>query len=115
MAEVYRNLRTRSWSIRIQRRVVRRLPDIVLVDVTFVVRPAGVARIRLRRQREVVAWASGRLVHVENEDLPERGGIRLLFRPYERLDFHTPDGLSVTRCDLLVLDRDGAAWGWNCR
>lgn len=116
MTDAYWHTRRGMWSVREGGRVVEHVPQIYLWDVSLVVRESAVARVRLRGQREVCAWATGRRVEIPDEDLPDRGFARVLFRPFERPDFHHGlSGRSLTWCRLLMLNPDGEAWGWECR
>lgn len=127
MTDVYWNRRRGLWSVREGGRVVRHEPDVALGLVTFVVRPAAVERIQVRRQREVCAWASGLYLPdaepppgqaprvYEPWDPRERGWTRIHFRPFVRFDFHDEAGRTVLECGILGLWADGKAWGWECQ
>lgn len=56
---VHYNLRRGGFSIVVRNRVAANVPCITLTAVTFHVQPAGVARIRRKRRREVCAYATG--------------------------------------------------------
>ncbi|GJD65787.1 hypothetical protein [Methylobacterium frigidaeris] len=110
MTEVYWHTRRRLWSIREGGRVVAHAPRVCLVDVTLVVKPGAVARIRLRGQREVCAWASGRRV-------PARalwgGEEPLRFSPFRDDAFVDGWGQPMAACRVLILETyggDGIAW-----
>lgn len=107
MTDCYWHTGRRLWSLRERGRVVAHLPRVCLDHVTLTVRESGVARIRLRGQREVVAWATG-----TNRRHAWRGGggVQILFRPFVRPNFHTPEGVTLTACFVLHLEPDGTAW-----
>ncbi|KQU21807.1 hypothetical protein ASG63_22820 [Methylobacterium sp. Leaf94] len=107
MPDVYRNLNTACWSIRERGRVVGHAVALTLRDVRFVVSAAGCARIRARRQREVVACARG--VLVESAAVPA-GAQRVRFDPYLASAFTLPDGSPIAAAALVVFLADGSCW-----
>lgn len=117
MTQVYWHTRKSLWSLREGGRVVEHRPEVRLWNVSFVVKPSAVARIQLRGQREVCAWAEGRLMDdVPEDEFPDRGMARVAFRPFERPDFHHAySGRTLVGCQLLMLEANGEAWGWVCR
>lgn len=62
MAEVYRNLRTDTWSLREGGRVVDHPEVVCLTDVRFVVQPAGRERVRREGRKNVHAFVRGNVV-----------------------------------------------------
>lgn len=59
----YRNLRTGAWSaLGPHGRVAFSAPNVTLLDVDFVVRPAGRARVLRERRKNVHAYARGTVV-----------------------------------------------------
>ena len=59
--EVYFNLRDKMFSVRQNGRVVMHTPYVVLKDCTFVVQPAGNARVRKEQQKNIHAFVRGKL------------------------------------------------------
>lgn len=117
MTQVYWHSRKRLWSLREGGRVIEHRPEVRLWNVSLIVKPAAVERIQIRGQREICAWAEGRLMDdVPEDELPDRGIARVMFRPFERAEFyHGISGRALVGCQLLMLDRGGEAWGWMCR
>ena len=107
MPDVYRNLTRRSWSIRKGGRVVGHASILALRDVRFVVSAVGVARIRRRSQREVVAHARG--VLAESRPVPPCA-VRVRFNPYLASAFFLPDGSPIAAAALILFLADGFAW-----
>lgn len=107
MPDVYRCLTRRSWSIRESGRVVGSASTLWLRDVRFVVSAAGVARIRARRQREVVAYARG--VLAKSAGVPD-GAMRVRFDPYVAFTFSLPDGSPIAAAALVSFLADGSCW-----
>lgn len=107
MPDVYRHLSRRAWSIRERGRVVGHASTLCLQDVRFVVSAAGVARIRRRSQREVVAHARG--VLAESVAVPD-GALRVRFCPYRAPAFTLPDGSPIAAAALVVFLADGSCW-----
>lgn len=109
MTQAYWHTRRRLWSLREGGRVVAHEPRVMLLDVSLVVLPGAVTRVRVRRQREVCAWADGQRVIAG----PGGGGFRLLFDPYRWATFVlAEDETPVTGCRVLRLEPNGEAWGW---
>ncbi|KQT80916.1 hypothetical protein ASG51_21200 [Methylobacterium sp. Leaf465] len=109
MVDVYRCL-TRArlpWSLRDSGRVVGHRDALALRDVEFRVSTAGCARIRARRQREVVAYARG--VLVESGAVPP-GAHRVRFHPYGPPAFTLDDGSPISAAALVVFLADGSCW-----
>lgn len=108
MTVVYRCLRGRqTWSIREGGRIVGHAAALTLRDVSFRVSAAGVARVRRRQQREVVAHARGILV--ASASIPP-GAQRVRFDPYAATAFLLPDGSPVERTALVLFLADGTCW-----
>lgn len=105
--EAYCNLTRRCWPIREGGRVVGHVASLALRDVRLVVSAAGCARVRQRRQREVVAFARGGRIE---SDALHAGALQVRFDPFAAPAFTLPDGTPVSTAALLFLDADGAAW-----
>lgn len=104
--DVYRNLRRRAFSIREGGRVVGHRQGVMLRDVTFIVSAAGVRRIRLRAQREVVAYARGDLW----KSPLAATALRVRFNPYRSPDFTLPDGAPIHAAAVVAFLADGTCW-----
>jgi hypothetical protein len=109
VTDVYRCLTRKAapWSIRERGRVVGHRDSLAVRDVAFHVSAAGVARIRARRQREVVAFARG--VIAESVGVPN-GALRIRFDPYRAPAFLLPDGSPIAAAALVLFLADGSCW-----
>lgn len=107
MTDVYRCLSRRCWTIREGGRVVGHAASLALRDVEFRISAAGVARVRLRQQREIVAHARG--VLVESEAVPA-AAVRVRFDPYAAPNFLLPDGHIIAAAALVAFLADGSCW-----
>ena len=108
MVDVYRCL-TRArlpWSLRDSGRVVGHRDALALRDVEFRVSTAGCARIRARRQREVVAYARGVLIESPVTEQAQR----VRFDPYRAADFTLPDGSPIRSAAFVHFLADGSCW-----
>jgi hypothetical protein len=78
---VHYNLRTLLWSITkpSTRRVVDHLESLCLLDLDFKVSAAGLARVRGRRRRTVIAWAEGVLIPYRP---PPASCLQIRFNPF---------------------------------
>ncbi|WP_246687992.1 hypothetical protein [Methylobacterium sp. WL120] len=106
MADVYRNLTRRAWSIRIAGRVVGHVAAIALAGVTL--RTSEASRLRCLRLgiRDVHAWARG----VPVPGLPRPAdAVRIRYR-VDRPGFRDPDGRPVALADACWFEADGSAW-----
>lgn len=109
-ADVYRNLLHKKVSIRSAGKVVGHAVGVVVTDVEFRVRPAGVQRIRRQGQREVVAYARGTVnVLAAAPTLPE-GAVRVCFDPYRHETFVLEDGTPVHAADAFYMAAPCGSW-----
>ena len=60
---VYRNFNRNCWSVRYRGRVIFLADNIKLEDCSFHIQPAGQARVRRERVKNVHAYIKGRLTH----------------------------------------------------
>ena len=100
MIDAYWNRRKGLYSLRQNGRVIGHEPALCLIEVTLVVKPGAIARIRRTGQREVCAWATGQLVPVR----PEVGDEEYLeFNPFRDDAFLDEEGKPVHACRVLHL------------
>tara|TARA_R110002020_G_scaffold131844_1_gene294599 strand:+ start:62 stop:463 length:402 start_codon:yes stop_codon:yes gene_type:complete len=85
--EVYWNITKKCWSIRDAKtkKVVEHLRQLVLTDVTFVVQPAGNARVRREKRKNVHAWAKGTLIDYYAGSWPRWEEVT--YNPYKHTSF----------------------------
>lgn len=122
--DVYRNLHTETWSLvdRTVGRVMQHPTEVAIKDATFVVQPAGNAKVRRTKKKHVHAFVRGRQVDVVDftgrptfEDV-RRSGVRLTYNPYKHTAFVEADTEQpVKAADLVALLSDGTAWAINPR
>ncbi|WP_175543978.1 MULTISPECIES: hypothetical protein [Methylobacterium] len=105
MLDIHWHLVRRTWSIREAGRVVGYVSALALRDVRFVVSAAGVARIRRRGQREVVAYARGALT--ESRPVTDSAQ-RVHFNPYVAAAFLLPDGTPIAAAAFVAFLSDGS-------
>ncbi len=115
--EVYRNLRTGTWSVRgtvfrdgKYRQVVTDHPyGVVLQDATFVVQPAGNRRVRQEGRKNVHAFVRGERSHMSIQD---RGNLmvhmrKATYNPYQNTAFvDSETGEEIFKADLVIMDID---------
>ena len=101
--EVYWNITKKCWSIRDAKtkKVVNHLPSLLLKDVTFVVQPAGNARVRREKRKNVHAWAKGTLIDCNIGSWP--GWEEVTYNPYRHTSFVFVVRLGY--CPLTELNR----------
>lgn len=105
MTEIYRHLRMKAWSIRERGRVVGHVAAVVLRDVRLIVQPGGVARVRERSQREVVAYARGWIC----ERVRPPGARHVRFDPFT-MDAFEIEGVPLAAAAVVFFEEDGTCW-----
>lgn len=88
--EVYWNLHKKCWSVRHKGKVIAHKQAVELIDVTWVVQPAGNARVRREKRKNVHAFARGTLaedgdIHFYYGDISNHN--RASYNPYENTTF----------------------------
>ncbi len=106
MADVYRNLHRRCWSVREGGRVVDHVAEIALSGVTL--RASEAARLRCLRtgSRDVHAWARG----LPLVGVPRPGGAVRFSYSLDRPGFRLSDGSILTAAAGAWFEQDGSAW-----
>lgn len=102
--QVYRNLKYRDdviYSIKQSGKLVAHATDIKLKEVHFKVSKKGVDRIRLKRQKEVVAYVKGYLCTDSFNILN-----KIKFNPYYDYYFHS-EGVEVKQSEFVSLSKEG--------
>jgi hypothetical protein len=99
---VHYHLRRHDFSVAdpAARRVIANVDDVTLTGVQFRVQPAGLARIRANRCREVCAYAVGTLTAARS-DPDVTGWRRVTFNPYRAGTF-TCDGEPILAAAEVV-------------
>ena len=99
------------------RTVIARGGNITLTDVRFYVQPRGVARIRDKKQRSVVAYAIGTIESVDSSPAPATAGLlKVSFNPYRAAAFTTADGTEVWQHGYVIFAsavKDGRPAGYT--
>ena len=87
--DVYWNLHKKCWSVRHKGKVIDHRQIVHLVDVTWVVQPAGNARVRREKRKNVHAFARGTWIQDDMThfygDIATRN--RATYNPYENTTF----------------------------
>lgn len=113
--EVYRNLHSGTWSVRAlegpsKGRVIAHPKTVAIEDPTFVVQPAGNAKVRAEGKKNVHAFVRGTLKYYQDRPAPERfklandGWENATYNPYENTTFvNQSTGEPVRKADVAVL------------
>lgn len=119
--DVYFNLHSKLWSVtdRSTGRVAKHMNELLVLDVHFVVRPKGNARVREEKVKNVHAFVRGSAV----ERTPSVAALapkllagpwtRIRYNPYEHTSFMavTPEGEKpVTTASVVRMDQDRSVW-----
>lgn len=106
--EVYRNLRTGTWSVRCRGVVIERPAEVWLRDCTLVVQPAGRRKVIRTRQKNVHAFVRGFLCDPPDES---QVMIPITYNPYIDEEFVTVvDRDPVREARWIHLRADMTAW-----
>ena len=102
--EVYRNLRTGTWSLRRDGVVIDHPHTVVIKDATFVVQPAGNRRVRQEGRTNVHAFVRGERVYMDARHLTPHMR-KATYNPYKNREFvDSETGEFVITADLVVMD-----------
>jgi hypothetical protein len=120
--EVYRNLHTGTWSVRglegaMKGKVFSHPNFVYLTNATFVVQPAGNAKVRAEGRKNVHAFVRGELKFSSENALgkgetPDDGAYKKAkYNPYEHTSFvDNMTGKSLDRADRVILDITSGVW-----
>ena len=114
--EVYRNLRTGTWSLRRDGVVIDHPYGIVMKNATFVVQPAGNRRVRQEGRKNVHAFVRGERSYMSMQDrvklLPHMR--KATYNPYKNREFvDSETGEFVITADLVIMDIDKGVYYAN--
>jgi len=105
--ELYRNLRTGTWSMRERGLVVGHPSLVFLSDVTFVVRPGGREKVRREGRKNVHAFVKGN--HVGT--LPDLNWREAYYNPYTEETFVDRENQTpVLTARYAMLNDDMKVW-----
>lgn len=113
--DVYKNLRTGTWSVRHKGRVIGHDEYVFLMDAEFIVQPAGNARVRREGRKNVHAFVRGDLYirgGYAYDDLQKPCGDRVTYNPYEHTAFVNVHGQAVARGALVECTPEGVFVEW---
>ncbi len=130
--EVYWNLHKKTYSVRDlsgpnKGRVTSHSDSITIKDVTFVVQPAGRARVMRDRVKNVHAFVRGVPHDRTDEEINARmvdqatgrgSWTRVSYNPYKAGSFLSSDGDPISRADLVLcetseIDGKSQLFAWN--
>lgn len=106
--EVYWNLHKKLWSIRSKGRVIRHVESVYITKADFVAQPAGKAKVRKTRRKNVHALARGNL----SEEFPISTLDRVKYNPYKHTSFVSDfNEQPVYKAEYVYLDSQGRCFG----
>ena len=88
---VYFNLHKKIWSVRQSGKVVGHMDRIVLKDVKWRVSPAGNAKVRREKRKNVHAYASGYICDIKDTPNIPNTISRITYNPYKHETFVSAD------------------------
>jgi hypothetical protein len=119
--DVYFNLHNSLWSVvaRSTGRVAKHMNELIMLDVCFVVRPKGNAKVRSEKVKNVHAFVRGSAIDetpAVRELAPglyEGPWTQIRYNPYEHTSFMavTPEGEKpVTTASIVRMTSDRKVW-----
>lgn len=107
--KVYRNLHKECYSIqnKYSGLVVEHADTVTLLNVNFVVQPAGRQRVLDTKRKNVHAFAVGERLYSNKTGVYDASFTKIRYNPYQHDFFFSPDERRVIGCDMLVLTPTG--------
>lgn len=105
--DVYWNLNKKKWSVRHKGIVVSHEDNIYIQNAKFVVQPAGNAKVRKNKQKNVHAFVRG----IISDNFSLNNLNRIKYNPYKYKSFVTSDEKPIYSADKVYLDSSGACYG----
>ncbi len=102
--QVYRNLNRACWSVRLRGKVIGHVSTMTLQDVTLIIQQAGQTRVRVTGQKNVHAYARGKLGQA---DAATAATLRTRYDPRTRNTFQLENGTPVHACAIATFDLQG--------
>lgn len=107
--QVYRNLHTGTWSVRQSGKVVAHPTELILRDCRFHVQPAGRAKVRAEKKKNVHAYVSGFISNArESNSFSDLSYSTVKYNPYKMEGFQDKLGNVVRACDFVDMDCNDA-------
>lgn len=111
--EVYRNLRTNTWSVREVGGVVVDHPArLALRNPEFVVRPGGRDGVREQKRKNVRAFVRGEVTETRWEGAVHLA-VPITYNPYKHDTFVDPQGNPVHQARFAYLDDDFVVYAFG--
>ncbi len=105
--DVYWNLHKNCFSVRHKGKVIDHVQCITLHNVEFVVQPAGNARVRATKRKNVHAFARGHIIHYRQLDMSKMHQNYATYNPYKYTTFvDTGTARPVRKADYAVFTTD---------
>ena len=119
--EVYRNLHKKCWSVRNNStgHVLWHCTEVLLKDVDLVVRPAGRAKVRREKRKNVHAFAKGKILYTSvgnnlkkiDADKYMEKFKQIVYDPYQYESFVYEDSKEpIFKADTVYLDNKGEVY-----
>jgi len=100
--EIYFNLHKKVFSMRHKGKVIAHVCNAMLKDVSFVVQPAGRARVLRDKKKNVHAFARGELI--EQVPVDNYVGNVAKYNPYKAATFVDKDDEPLYKSDIAYLE-----------
>lgn len=113
LVKVYRNLRTKCWSIKQKSKVISHQNTLVLKDVVFKVSEKGRQRVLAQKQKNVHAYVCGSWIQ-ETINLDSQQPVLIKYDPYKHDSFfRVEDGSSIHKADFVIFAEQGKCYAIN--
>ena len=100
--EIYFNLHKKVFSMRHKGKVIAHVCKATLKDVSYVVQPAGRAKVLLEKKKNVHAFVRGELVDGLDAGIYKEGYVS--YNPYKAATFVGSEGEAMYNSDIACLD-----------
>ena len=100
--EIYFNLHKKVFSMRHKGKVIAHVCKATLKDVSYVVQPAGRARVLSDKKKNVHAFVRGELVDGLDAGIYKEGYVS--YNPYKAATFVDNEGSAMYNSDIACLD-----------
>jgi hypothetical protein len=109
---IYRNLHTKTWSVKFKKKVISHPKEILVKNATFFVSQKIRARVFKNKRKEVHAGVKGELIPIFSKDeIPFSEMIQVTYNPYLYDSFVGKSDLKkIEKSDLVFMNEYFEVW-----
>ena len=112
---VYRNLRTRTWSVKFKNKVISHPTEVIIENVTFFVSQKIRMRVVKNKRKEVHAGVKGNLDNsISKAEIDISKMVEVIYNPYLHSSFVEKESLkAVSFADFVFMDSNFKVFAKN--